>query len=121
MTKPKLSNGANAADLFADVIDDFLSDKIVPKEQDHDLATFTSLFKKTDGLIDLKDSPENNYFKYLALKSSVGIYFFVLHGDTKVRVKVSEAVFEDGIFVIKKVIPEGRKEIFYEDFKNGLK
>jgi len=35
------------------------------------------------------------------------------------RIKITEANFIDGKLQIKKVIPEGSKEISYEDFLRG--
>ncbi len=111
---------AGAELLFRD-IKDYLDNKIKPVPQNHEEATFTTFFKKQDGLIDLKDTNLKNYLKYLALKDTVGVYFFEERHDHNIRVKIVEATFENNLFDIKKVVPEGKKEMFYSDFKNGLK
>ena len=36
--------------------------------------------------------------------------------DRKIRVKITEAVYENDSFVIKRVVPEGKKEMNYEEF-----
>jgi methionyl-tRNA formyltransferase len=109
------------AKLFAKDIEDYLSGKLKPTAQNHNDATFTKLFKKEDGLIDFKDDNLKKYLKYLALKDTVGVYFFENHKGLDIRVKITEATFQDEIFAVKRVIPEGKKEMTYEAFKNGLK
>ena len=34
----------------------------------------------------------------------------------KMRIKISEAKYENNSFVIKRVVPEGKKEISYDEF-----
>ena len=108
--------------LLVKIMQDYVDGKIIPKIQDESKATFSKKIIKEDGLVDLlKDSPKEIYTKYCAFYGWPGIYFLdcrSLGGDgyeTK-RIKITEAIFENGVFVIKKVIPEGRKEIKYEDF-----
>ena len=48
-------------------------------------------------------------------------YFFVQKGEQKIRVIVKDAEFVDGKLILKKVIPEGKKEMNYEDFIRGIK
>jgi hypothetical protein len=43
------------------------------------------------------------------------------HKGKFLRVKISEVSFENNLFDIKKVVPEGRKEMSLSDFKKGLK
>ncbi|MFA6297327.1 MAG: methionyl-tRNA formyltransferase [Candidatus Paceibacterota bacterium] len=107
-----------SASLLAEVLPKWVSKSINPKEQDHEKATFTKIIEKPDGEINLEDEPLKNYLKYLAYHEWPKTFFFFEHEDKKLRAVISEAVFEDGQFIIKKVIPEGKKET---DYKNFLK
>lgn len=75
-------------------------------------ATFCPKINKEDGLIDLNGDPIKNYNKFRAFYEWPRIYFIK---DNK-RVIVTDAEFIEGNFVIKKVIPEGKKEMNYSDF-----
>lgn len=99
--------------LLVKVMEDYIKGKITPKPQDESQATYSEKIKKEDGLVDLlNDSPKEIYVKYCALYGWPGIYF-VKNGK---RMKITKARLENDKFVIEKVIPEGKKEIKYEDF-----
>ncbi len=91
------------------------------QEQDHSKATFTKKFAKEDALIDLNSDPYKNYLKFLAFGDNPSPYFFIKHNNKDIRVKISAAKFEEGKFLIEKVIPEGKKEMDFESFKRGYK
>lgn len=114
------------AKLFLDKLDDFITGKIIPIEQDHASATLTKKVKKEDGLLDIVNSnPYQNYLKFLAYSDWPKTYFFAekYQGNSlmKIRVKIVDAEFTDGQFIIKKVVPEGKKEMSYQDFLRGVK
>lgn len=90
-------------------------------EQDDTKTTLTRKITKENGLIDTSDPPIKNYRKYLAYFGWPGTYFFVKrkNGDFT-RVTIKEAVFENNDFIIKRVLPEGKKEMDYSDFQRGL-
>ena len=90
------------------------------KPQDDSKATFTKKFDKKDSEINLEDN-RKSWLTYQALGSTLGVFFFVKHKDKNIRVKITEAEFNDGKFVPLKVIPEGKKEMRYEDFLRGIK
>ena len=98
--------------LLAQTIPEWTLGNIDPQEQDHKAATYTKIIKKEDGLIDiLTDDPEMLYRKFKAFDPWPGIYFF----QNGKRVKVTDAAFTDEQFIIKKVIPEGKSEINYQN------
>lgn len=103
-------------ELLAEVIPLWLEGNITPEEQDHDKATFTKKIKKEDGLIDLSDDPYQNLLKIRAYEGWPGTYFFVNKGGTETRVKIVDAELVDGKLVLTRVVPEGKKEMRYEDF-----
>jgi methionyl-tRNA formyltransferase len=99
--------------LFAEILPKWVSGKIDAKEQDHEAATYTKKITKEDGLMDLSADGYTNFLKWNAYKGWPGSYFFT---ESNKRVVITEADFTDGTFKIKKVIPEGKKEISWEDF-----
>jgi methionyl-tRNA formyltransferase len=102
--------------LLAEKIPEWIKGSIQPTQQDHSKATFTKKVKKEDGEISLNGNPRENYNKYRAYIDWPGVFFFKDMGDKKLRIKVTQARFENDSFIIEKVIPEGKKEISYSDF-----
>lgn len=102
--------------LLAQSIVPYLSGSLAPVPQNHSEATFTKKLEKEDGRIELSGDAYSNYLKFLAYERWPGVYFFVERNGSTVRVKVTEAVFENGIFTVTRVIPEGKKEMSYVDF-----
>ncbi len=110
LAKLLVTEGAN---LIADILPSYLDGTLIPQEQDHAKATYTVKIVKEDGLINLNDDPYLNFRKYQAYQGWPGSFFFTEEDGKKLRVKISEARFENGKFLIKKVILEGKKEIPY--------
>ena len=57
-----------------------------------------------------------NYNKYRAFTDWPGVYFFVEKDNKKIRIKIKQARYENDSFIIERVIPEGKKEMSYEDY-----
>ncbi len=108
--------------ILADIIPRWISGVIKPREQEHTDATFTKKINKEDGLINLTDNAEKNYRKIQAFNIWPRTYFFVKKNvndsvdNKKIRVIITEAEIKNEKLIINKIIPEGRKEIPYEDF-----
>jgi methionyl-tRNA formyltransferase len=103
-------------------LDAWVEGKIKPIEQNHSEATFTKKVEKNDGLLDLEMSkPFENYLKTKAYYPWPGTFFFIVKGEQKIRVIIKESKYSDGKFIITRVLPEGKKEMSYEDFLRGLK
>jgi methionyl-tRNA formyltransferase len=122
--------------LLIDNLEAWINKKIEAKDQDHSQATFTKKVEKNDGLLDLEfGKPFDNYLKTKAYYPWPGTFFFIEKkhnrpltpsltnegGKEKIRVIIKESEYTDGKFIIKKVLPEGKKEMSYEDFLRGLK
>ncbi len=112
---------SKSAELFSENINKWLNGEITPVEQDHAKATFTKMIEKKDGLLDLSQNQQENYRKYLALSFWPGTFFFQAIGEKNIRVIIKKATFADGSFSIERVLPEGKKEMSYDDFLRGLK
>ncbi len=52
--------------LVLDTVPKYKDGKLIPKEQDHSRATYTSMISKEDGKIDWNDTAQNIYNKYRA-------------------------------------------------------
>lgn len=107
--------------LLAKTIPDWIDGKITPVEQNHAEATYTKKIVKEDGLIDLAGNAEENLKKIRAYAGWPSAYFFLEKNGKKIRVAIKEADLENGELKITKVVPEGKKEMPYEDFLRGNK
>ncbi|MEK7531521.1 MAG: methionyl-tRNA formyltransferase [Patescibacteria group bacterium] len=109
------------ANLFTEILPSIVSGELIGETQDESQATYTKKFSKEDGLLEVSENDEKNYRKYLALGETIGTYFFVTrkNGEKK-RVVIRKAVFENNIFIPTRVVPEGGKEMDYQDFLRGL-
>jgi methionyl-tRNA formyltransferase len=107
----------DGGDLLADVLPKWVAGTIEAREQDHAQATLTKKIKKEDGLMDLSADPYQNFLKFNAYKGWPSSFFFKdMHGKNT-RIVITDAKFENGQFVINKVIPEGRKEISWSEIR----
>jgi methionyl-tRNA formyltransferase len=115
-------------ELLSQIIPAWLAGEIIEQEQEHNYATFTKKIKKEDGLIEITDlnidfpklEKRSVFLKVKALNPWPGVYFFINHLDRQTRIKITDADFIDGKTVITKVIPEGKKEMTFADFKKGF-
>jgi len=109
------------ASLLASILPEWVEGKITPKPQDESAATYTKKFNKEDGLISLSDDPYLNFRKVQAFHAWPQAYFIIDHRGAKLKVKITAASFRDGKLLIEKVVPEGSKEMTYEEFQRGYR
>ncbi len=131
------------AQQLAEILPGWIAGKITPQEQDHAKATYTKKITKDNGLIDFsidelkntgKISTDRAYLifrKIQAFHEWPHAYFFIEkdalsampahagQAGIKIRVKIIDASFENNRLTINKVVPEGKKEMNYEDFIRG--
>ncbi len=108
--------------LLVQTIPHYLDGTLIPKEQDHTNATFCKKISKEVGEITLETAPSEIQRKFRALMPWPGLYFFITHNEKPMRVKVTSVhlgEIEEHQDVILKVIPEGKHEISFDDFKRG--
>jgi methionyl-tRNA formyltransferase len=108
------------ANLLAQTLPLWVADKIEPLEQDHALSTYSKMIEKEDAEINLDGDPYKNYLKIQAYEGRPGAFFFKEHAGKKIRVKITDASFENNELHILKVIPEGKKEMTFGDFNRGF-
>lgn len=104
-------------ELLRDKLEDIFNKNINLKIQDESNASYCSKINKEDGQIGLNSNPLLDYNKYRAFYGWPGVYFF--HNGK--RIKVTKAKYENDSFVIERVIPEGKKEIEYQEFLSNTK
>lgn len=107
--------------LLAKTIPLWIAGAIVPKDQDHDKATYTKKMTSGSGQIYLDDDPVRMYRKIRAFDIWPRAYFITERSDRDIRVVVTEAHIANDKLVLDRVIPEGKKEMSYEDFLRGHK
>ncbi len=98
--------------LLAQNLPRIFNNTLTMQKQDENQASYCTKISKEDGFIDLDDDGVKNYNKFRSYFSWPKTFFFV--NDKRVIIK--DAKLENGKFIILRVIPEGKKEISYEDF-----
>lgn len=102
--------------LLCEILPKIILRDISLADQDESKATFCKKINKEDAEIRIGDNPLENYNKYRAFAGWPEVFFFANKNGKNIRVKIKEAVYEDNLFIIKRVIPEGKNEMDYKDF-----
>ena len=105
------------ARLFTHILPEWLAGVIDPIMQNENNATYCTKITKKDGLVGLDEDPRKNLLKIKAYEEWPTAYFLL---EDK-RGIITEANITEGKLQIKKVIPEGKREMPYEDFLRGQK
>jgi len=117
--------GDMGGNLLAQHLEGWVSGKIEAKEQNHSIATYTKKIQKEDGLIsetDIREFPYETFRKIQAYHDWPTTYFFINDkndSSRKIRVKIATASYKNNTLTIERVIPEGKKEMSFADFKAG--
>ncbi len=103
-----------------DLIPNYVSKKVLPKEQDHEKATFTKIIKSEDGFIDIKDFKNPEKYKFIERKIRAmapwpGAWTTV-NGR---RLKLLKAHLENEKLVLDEVQLEGKKPVIWKQFLTG--
>lgn len=101
------------AELLAKTLPRIINGTIETKTQDASQVTKASILKKEDGRIDLDEDDIVLWRKYRAYMPWPGLFFF---DKNEKRIKITQARFENGTFIIESVIPEGKKEISWKEY-----
>jgi len=106
--------------LLARILPQWIEGSLTPTEQDHTAATYCTKITKDMACIDLTDDPRMNLRKIRAFDGWPGAYYFHEKEGVRIRVKIVDAEIKDDALILTRVIPEGRKEMSYEDFLRGI-
>lgn len=107
--------------LLVKTIPDWILGNVIPHTQNHAQATYTQKMTKASGLINLTDDPKLSYRKIRAFNVWPRAYFTTERNGREIRVIVTDAKIENGKLVLIRVIPEGKREMNYEEFLRGRK
>ena len=105
------------SELLRDKLEDIFNKNITIEAQDESGASYCTKINKEDGQIGQNSNPLLDYNKYRAFYGWPGVYFF--HNGK--RIKVISAHYENDSFIIERVIPEGKKEIDYQELLRNTK
>jgi methionyl-tRNA formyltransferase len=98
------------ADLLIRTLPEYLEGTITPVPQDEAAVTRAPKIRKEEGELELGGDQKLLWNTYRALRESPGSYFFAEKDGKRIRVKVTDASFVDGTFVLRKIVPEGKEE-----------
>ena len=106
--------------LLVKVLEDPSNLPLAGEAQNDSDATYIKMIKKEDGLLDLNGEPETNLRKVFAYSTWPGAYiFFKRKTGDEIRIVIKNAKIEAGRFIPTRVIPEGKKEMNWQDFLRG--
>ena len=118
--------GEIGGDILSQILKEYCAGNMLLENQDHSLATHTKKFEKKDGEIFLDDKAKILQNKFKALLPHISIFFYIEKNNSKFRIKITKINLEKENIenklakdIILKVIPEGKKEISWEDFQRG--
>lgn len=108
--------------LLVDILPDWLAGTLEPTVQDEALATYTKKFTDTDARIPVPrlnlgtQEQREAFLKIRAFDKSPRAHFINEKGK---RVVVTEAQYKGGELTLLKVLPDGKKEMSFEDYQRG--
>jgi len=105
--------------LLIKTIPKWINKEIKTKPQDHSKATYTKILKREDGKIDWSKPGREIERQIRAFNPWPGTFTFIKHKNKTLRIKVLEANIKDNKLIIKKLQPEGKKAMSFEEFKRG--
>ena len=118
-----------AGKTLSNIIPKWTQGKMGAIPQDHSKATYVKKIEKDDGYIDSKiildtdnidrDTKIMAWRKVRAFTPDPSAYTVVEHNSKRTRLKITRGRMEGENFVIEKVIPDGKKEMDFEDWKRG--
>lgn len=120
--------GEKGGKMLCEIIPAWVGGKIKAEEQVHSDATYCKKIEKQDGYIEpeIITGAEADTGKYAeaerkvrALNPDPSTYTILKVRDKNMRIKITEAALTDGKFTPLKVIPEGKREMNWEDFLKG--
>jgi methionyl-tRNA formyltransferase len=121
----EIKAGQIGGELVSHILLDYIGGNIKLQKQDDTQKTICKFVKKEDGEIKLADNLQEIKNKWRAYYGWPGIFFFLKHNthgiEKHIRVKISAFNLKENSLekCIERVIPEGKKEISFEDFKRG--
>jgi methionyl-tRNA formyltransferase len=113
LTEMLFTEGGN---LLSEILPLWLKGEISPEPQTAG-ATYTKKFTPEDARVQFEEDARQNFLKIQAFDAGPRAYFIAEDGT---RVIVREAQWENDALQITRVLPEGRREMSYQDFLRGI-
>jgi methionyl-tRNA formyltransferase len=115
--------------MLASILPPWIRGEIEAHKQNDDLATYCQMIRKEDGQIDLNGDAVpagrqayQNLLKIRAYEGWPGTFSYFEKNGEKIRVKILDAHVENNELKIDTVVPEGKREMSYEEFlRSGAK
>ncbi len=105
--------------LLIETIPKWTKGQIKPKPQNESKASYTKILKREDGKIDWNKSAQEIERQIRAFNPWPGTFTFIKHKNKTLRIKILEANVKDNKLIIKKLQPEGKKPMTFEEFQRG--
>jgi methionyl-tRNA formyltransferase len=106
--------------LLVEILPAWFNGDLKEIEQDHYKATYTKKITKDDAHIDLSENPQTNLRKIRAYAGWPNAFTFFIKDEKRIRVVIKRAHIDAGELILERVVPEGKKEMSYEEFRNGF-
>jgi methionyl-tRNA formyltransferase len=116
--------------LLAEILPLWAHGELEAHEQNHDVATFSQMFSKEDGLLNLvSGDPYQNLLKIRAFEGWPGTHAFFERPSTgsgqagkRIRVQILDAHLDGNRLIIDRVKPEGKSEMSFDELtRSGAK
>lgn len=116
------------AKLLSEIIPEWIENKISPVLQEHSKTTYCKKIEKQDGFISpeiilgINDNTEDHLLaerKVRALNPDPGTFTLLNVHNKEMRIKILRSKITDNKFIPERVIPEGKKEMGWNDFLKG--
>lgn len=117
LEKQLATEGGN---LLANILPQWLTNAHQPTPQNHAHATHTTRFETNDAQVDLEtESAIDIDRKVRALNPEPTAWTLLETKHGPKRIKILSGSIQDGKYVPERVVPEGKKEMGWEDFLRG--
>ena len=103
--------------LLIEILPRYFKNKIKPKIQDEDNATYTKILTRDDGRIDLKENVQKIERKVRAFYPWPGTWTEI----NNQRIKILKVKIKDGFLFLELIQPAGKKPMTGEEFFRGHK
>jgi len=107
------------AKLLIETIPKWIKGEIKTKPQNHSKATYTKILKREDGKINWSKPVQEIERQIRAFNPWPGTFTFIKHKSKTLRVKILEADTKDNKLIIKKLQPESKRPMTFEEFQRG--
>jgi methionyl-tRNA formyltransferase len=111
-----------AAEFLVNLIPAYLEGKITPKEQDDTRATYTKIYTKQDGFLDLNKVKPKEAERFIrAMDPWPGVWTFIHLPPSKPtkRLKILKAHLNKERLILDEVQLEGKNPVSWAQFKEG--